>query len=203
MTFSGLATFFLVMLALAAMPSASVALVVTRSATHGFRNGAGVALGIVLADLLLAGLAVLGMSLLAETMGGFFAVFKYIGGAYLIWVGVGLLRAKPKLMLGKPGPASYWVSLASGFLLTLGDLKAILFYASLFPLFVDLQAVTIVDLLAIAAVTVVTVGGVKVAYAGLAERIMARLKSVRVQRRSRQATGGVLVGAGIYFLAKG
>lgn len=203
MTLGGLASFFLIMLALAAVPSASVALVVTRSATHGFLNGAAVALGIVLADLLLAALAIFGLSLLAEVVGGFFAVFKYLGGAYLIWTGIRLLRSKPGLRVAQPGRASYGVSLVSGFLLTLGDLKAILFYASLFPLFIDLQKVTALDLLTIGAVTVVTVGGVKVVYAALAESLVSRLRQVKVQRRSRQAAGGLLIGTGTYLIAKG
>lgn len=84
MTWLGAVTLFLIMLTLAALPSASVALVVTRSATAGFANGVAVALGIVVGDLLFVALAILGLSLLAETMGAFFAILKYLGGAYLI-----------------------------------------------------------------------------------------------------------------------
>ena len=50
---------FLIMIALAAVPSTSVALVVTRSATLGISNGVAVSLGIVLGDLVFIFLAIL------------------------------------------------------------------------------------------------------------------------------------------------
>jgi threonine/homoserine/homoserine lactone efflux protein len=57
------------MLVLAAIPSASVALVVTRSATLGIKNGISVACGIVLCDLIFVALAILGMGFLAKQWG--------------------------------------------------------------------------------------------------------------------------------------
>jgi arginine exporter protein ArgO len=134
MDFAAGISLLLVMMALAAVPSASVALVVTRSATLGFANGAAVALGIVLGDLLFVAVAILGMSFLAETMGAFFLVLKHLGGAYLIWLGIGLLRA-PKDLEIEPPPAtrrSLLTSFAAGLVLTLGDVKAIFSRAFLF-----------------------------------------------------------------------
>ncbi|WP_369334585.1 LysE family transporter, partial [Pectobacterium brasiliense] len=52
---------FLAMIALAAMPSSSVALVVIRSATLGVRHGVATALGIVVGDLLFVVLAIAGL----------------------------------------------------------------------------------------------------------------------------------------------
>jgi threonine/homoserine/homoserine lactone efflux protein len=69
MTATSIISLLVTMLILAAIPSASVALVVTRSATLGIKNGISVACGIVLGDLIFVALAILGMSVLAETMG--------------------------------------------------------------------------------------------------------------------------------------
>ena len=87
------------MVVLAAIPSASVALIVTRSATLGIKNGILVACGIVLGDLIFVALAILGMSFLAETMGSFFVIFRYVGGAYLVWLGFSLIRSNEKVNL--------------------------------------------------------------------------------------------------------
>ena len=87
---------FAIMVTLAIIPSTSVALVVTRSATLGVGNGIAVALGIVLGDLIFILLAILGLSVIAETMGGFFLVIKYLGGAYLLWLGFVLLTSNNK-----------------------------------------------------------------------------------------------------------
>ena len=57
------------MAALAAIPSTSVALVLTRSATLGLANGIAVATGIVIGDLIFVLLALLGLYFVAGTMG--------------------------------------------------------------------------------------------------------------------------------------
>jgi threonine/homoserine/homoserine lactone efflux protein len=85
---------FFFMLTLALIPSSSVALVVTRSVTHGVSNGISVSLGIVLGDLIFILLTVIGLSMIAETMGWLFLTIKYIGATYLIWLGYTLLRSK-------------------------------------------------------------------------------------------------------------
>ena len=204
MTFFAAVTLGLVMLALSAMPSASVALVVTRSATHGVRNGAAVAAGIVMGDLIFVSLAILGMSVLAETMGAFFAIFKVLGGLYLVWLGMGLLRAKGEVTLTSvdSGGSALLTSLVSGLFLTLGDVKAILFYASLFPTFVDMANLTVTGIAVIVVITVVTVGGVKLAYAFAAHGIVSRLQTRRAQKYARMTAGGLMVGAGTYLVAK-
>lgn len=204
MTFLAAISLFLVMLALAAIPSASVALVVTRSATLGVRNGAAVATGIVIGDLVFVSLAILGMSILAETMGAFFAIFKYLGGIYLVWLGIGLLRAKGDLTLRSADSrgSALFTSLVSGLFLTLGDVKAILFYASLFPTFVDMASLTATSIAAIAAITILTVGGVKLAYALAAHRIVSRLQRRKAHKYTRPTAGCLMIGAGTYLVAK-
>lgn len=192
-----------VMLALAATPSASVALVVTRSATLGFANGAAVTLGIVLGDLVFVALSILGMSFLAETMGGFFAVLKYLGGAYLIWMGINLMRShsRENVILNNH-PGSLLASLTSGFLLTLGDLKAILFYASLLPSVVDMSQLSAQKISMIALITIITVGGTKLLYALAARHITIHLKNAKHRKFAQSASGCLVIGAGSYLIVK-
>src|SRR5690606_25475857 len=132
------------MAALACIPSASVALVVARASTAGFAGGCAVAAGIVAGDLLLVLLAISGMAALASAMGSFFVILRYVAGAYLVWLGMGLLRSRatPASENTARPAARVPASFLSGLLLTLGDVKALFFYASLLPAFVDLAAVT-------------------------------------------------------------
>ncbi len=88
---------FAIMVTLAIIPSTSVALVVTRSATLSVSSGIAVATGIVLGDLTFILLALIGMSVVAETMAGFFLIIKYLGGAYLLWLGFTLLTSENKI----------------------------------------------------------------------------------------------------------
>ena len=193
------------MIALAAMPSASVALVVTRSATLGIPNGIAVSMGIVLGDLVFIFLAIFGLSLIAETMGAMFAIIKYIGGAYLIWLGISLLKSGTK--------ASYTVdqaklkgnlvvSFISGFALTLGDVKAIFFYASLFPAFVNIGSIDIIDLAIIVFLTIITVGGVKIIYAIIANKVVNMAHDMKLENGAKNIAGGLMIGTGSYLIVK-
>lgn len=192
------------MVVLAAIPSASVALVVTRSATLGIQNGILVACGIVLGDLIFVALSILGMGYLAETMGSFFVILRYVGGAYLIWLGFSLLRSNGKVNLiqSDTSKLSLLASFASGLLLTLGDIKAILFYASLFPAFIDMSNLRVSNIVAIVVVTIIAVGGVKVFYAYSAQRIAKRFQNQKAQKLTKSTAGCCMIGAGVYIITK-
>lgn len=198
-----LAGLFAVMALLALVPSSSVALVVARSATAGFKHGAAVALGIVMGDLVFVFLAISGLAVLADVMGGFFLVLKYLAGLYLICLGISLMRTKRpiRIPLGR-AVTSLPASLLSGLIITLGDVKAIFFYASLFPVFVDLANVNASDVATLVLVTVVAVGGVKLAYAYSASRLVTVARGLEAQRRVKFAAGGLMLGAGTYLLVK-
>lgn len=196
---------FIAMIALAAMPSSSVALVVVRSATLGVRHGVATALGIVVGDLLFVVLAITGLVAAVEVMGSAFTVLRYVAAAYLIWVGVGLIRHRdqPPKPRGAHETGSIWTSFAAGMILTLGDVKAVFFYAALFPVFVDVSAMTAFDASLIAAITVVAVGGVKVAYAVAARAVVSASRDLSFNRPVRVTTGALMIGAGGYLLTKG
>lgn len=193
-----------VMMVLALIPSTSVALVVVRSSTAGFLNGAAVAAGIVAGDLVFVLLAVLGMTALAEIMGSLFLVLRYVAAVYLIWFGISLMRHQPSSLTEPAGPSASTLtaSFLSGFILTLGDVKAIVFYASLFPAFVDLAAITPLDIVTIVAVTVVAVGGVKLGYAYSARKVVSFAQGFKGERVVKVTAGGFIVGAGVYLMAR-
>ncbi len=196
---------FVIMVSLAVVPSTSVAFVVIRSATSGVGHGVAVSAGIVLGDLVFIALAIFGLSVVAEAMGNLFMVIKYMGALYLIWFGFSLLMKSPgarESVNASRGRGSFIASFLAGFTLTLGDIKAIFFYASLFPMFVDLTALQTADVFAIVFVTIAAVGGVKIAYALSAQKIAALAKELKFERAARKIAGGFMVGAGSYLIEK-
>jgi len=195
---------FVVMTILALVPSTSVALVVARSSTVGFLNGSAVAAGIVVGDLVFVFLAVLGMAVLAEVMGSLFLILKYLAGAYLIWFGISFLKSKQSSQVEASGRSvsTLSASFLSGLFLTLGDVKAIFFYASLFPAFVDLATIKASDIAIIVVLTIVAVGGVKLGYAYSAIRVASFARGFKAERAVKVAAGGFMVGAGAYLIAK-
>ncbi|MFD0950567.1 LysE family translocator [Paraperlucidibaca wandonensis] len=197
-------TLFLVMLPLAAMPSSSVALVVTRSVFFGRASGVVSALGIVAGDLIFVAMALVGVSVLAEWLGALFSVAKYCGGIYLIWLGVGILKSKSSLefQLASTSKSSYLSDFVAGLFLTLGDVKAILFYASLFPALIDMKQVGLGEVVAISVITIVTVGGVKLIYAIFASRIVESLRHRVSSDLPRKLGGTLMIGCGSVLVTK-
>lgn len=209
MTIANAFALFLLMGALAAIPSSSVALVVARSAILDVKNGMATAAGIVAGDLIFMTMAILGMTALAEQMGTLFVVIKYLAAAYLIWFGIGLIRSQRQKTTFTGGPAHLGktgsdlaASFGAGLLLTLGDIKAIFFYASLLPTFLDLAALTALDIFVVSAITIIAVGSVKAAYAVGARKLSRLTRGFAYERQLKIASGGLLVGAGAYLLLK-
>ena len=205
MTFFSAFTLFGVLVVLAMIPSGSVALVVARSLSSGVRSGIAVAFGIVLGDLLFILFAICGLSVIAETLGGLFIIVRFLGATYLLWLGFALLshQGGKGIRPDKPrGKGDLLASFLAGFLLTLGDAKALFFYASLFPELLDLKTLNAMDLSVIVAITVVGVGGAKLAYAVLADRIVSHANRYRVEGSLRRVAGGLMVGVGGYLIVK-
>ena len=205
MTFTTSASLFILMISLALIPSSSVVLVITRSITHGVANGISVSLGIVLGDLIFILLVVFGLSIIAQTMGWLFLIIKYIGATYLIWLGYTLITSRPEANISiektnKKG--SLVASFLAGLLLTLGDIKAIFFYVSLFPSFVNLEALQFSDVVTIMLVTIITVGGVKIFYAFSANKVAAISKKYNFESKAKRTAGGFMIGAGSYLIVK-
>jgi threonine/homoserine/homoserine lactone efflux protein len=188
------------MLVLAAIPSSSVLIVVSRSAASGFIHGACVALGIVCGDIFFILIAILGLSLLAESMGELFVLVRYIGGTYLLWMGVSLWRSGNGITKADElVETSMLSSFMSGLLFTLADQKAILFYLGLLPAFVNLSSLTMIDTTAIILIALVAVGGVKIVYAYMAKRAVS-LFSTRMRAGLNIMAGGLMVAIGLYVL---
>ena len=194
-----------IMATLAIVPSASVALVIARTAALGIANGLAVSAGIVLGDLVFIGLAIWGLSAIVEAMGSLFVLVKLLGGLYLIWFGYCLLSKDGTTKVAASGTykkGSLVASFMAGFILTLGDIKAIVFYASLLPLFIDVSAIQSCDVVLIALITIFSVGGVKVAYAILANKVAAFTQQADMDSKARKVAGGLLACAGGYLIVK-
>ena len=203
MTLSSIAALFGTMIVLAMIPSPSVFAVVARSMASGFIHGLVTAMGIVVGDFIFIILAIYGLSAIAETMGSLFVIVKYLGSAYLLWLGINLCRSKSKIFEVKGIRESSWLSnFLTGLLTTLADHKAIFFYMSFFPAFLDLSKVSVWDIGIILIITVIAVGGSKIGYAYMADRARFLFKSARAKRGINIIAGTVMIGTGIFLLVK-
>src|SRR5436309_8238296 len=125
-------------LALNVTPGPSIAYVMSRSFGQGRTAGLVSAVGLVTGSLLHAIGATLGLSAVVAYSPMAYAVIKYLGAAYLVYLGVGLLRQRtvrvadavlPRLSLSRV----YW----QGVLTEILNPKIALFFLSFLPQFVD------------------------------------------------------------------
>jgi RhtB (resistance to homoserine/threonine) family protein len=134
-----LALFILSGLLLNVTPGPDTLYILGRSASHGWRGGTVAALGIGAGLLVHTFAAAVGLSALLAASATAFTILKWVGGAYLVYVGVSLLRTSPAPR--QPVPAPRAVNLQTvflqGFLTNVLNPKVALFFLAFLPQFVD------------------------------------------------------------------
>jgi threonine/homoserine/homoserine lactone efflux protein len=137
-TLPTLSLFLLAALGLLLIPGPSVLYVVTRSVEQGRRAGLASVLGIELASLVHTAAAALGLSAVLLTSALAFSVVKYLGAAYLIYLGLRTLLTREKnCQVPVQVPKSFSQLFTQGFLVNLLNPKTALFFYAFLPQFVD------------------------------------------------------------------
>jgi threonine/homoserine/homoserine lactone efflux protein len=189
---------FATIFVLALMPSTSTMVVVSRSVASGFLHGVMATLGIVIGDIIFILFAILGLAMLAQSLGDLFVVVKYLGVAYLLVLGILLMRARPVAAPGGPGHEATRLSgFLAGLSITLADQKAILFYLGFFPAFIDLATLSIPDVLLILGITIVALGSAKLLYAYLADHFGRAVDLTGKATVLNRVAGLVVMGVGL------
>ncbi|RUR72810.1 hypothetical protein PCC6912_60810 [Chlorogloeopsis fritschii PCC 6912] len=135
-------------------------------------------------------------------MGSLFVLIKYLGGAYLILLGIRLCTSKSKNVETQEVVKSSLISsFLTGLLITLGDQKATLFYLGFFPAFVDISKISYFDTGIIITITTVAVGGVKLGYAFMADRARLLISS-KITKGINIAAGCVMIAVGVFLVTK-
>jgi threonine/homoserine/homoserine lactone efflux protein len=138
-----LALFIVSGLLLNIMPGPDSLLIMTRSATQGWRAGAAAALGIGAGTFVHIFAAALGLSAVLATSATAFTVVKLVGAAYILYMAFGLLRSKKRDDSGTPlavPPLPYRKIFAQGFLTNVLNPKVAVFFLAFVPQFIDANA---------------------------------------------------------------
>lgn len=124
------------------LPGPDSLLIMTRSATQGWRAGVAAVMGITTGTMVHVTAAAVGLSAILATSATAFTVVKYVGAAYILWMAVGLLRAKrsdAKEAMAVP-PQPYAKIFAQGLLTNVLNPKVALFFLAFVPQFIDAAA---------------------------------------------------------------
>ena len=132
-------TFLAAVLVFLALPGPGTFTLLTATGRGGVRGGYTALGGLLVGDQILMWLALAGVAALLKANPTVFQAVQYLGAAYLLWVGIGLLRTPRADATGVPGtvrlaPGRYF---RQAILVSLLNPKAILFYMAFLPLFID------------------------------------------------------------------
>lgn len=185
------------------IPGPSMLLALTHGIRFGTRRALASAFGNTAASLLQACFAIAGLGVVMTASQSVFLAIKYIGAAYLVYLGISLWRS-PEMVVdprGEPGdtvtPVKGHRLFSQAFMVAAGNPKAIVFFTALFPQFIDpdhggfIQYGLMIGTLAVIAFSCMML------YAAGGQRLAHMICASRFGRWFHRALGGCFVGAGI------
>jgi threonine/homoserine/homoserine lactone efflux protein len=203
---SQLTLFLAASVVLAVTPGPGVVYIVTRSLSQGTRAGVASALGVAAGNLGNAVGAALGLAAVLAVSAAAFAVIKYLGAAYLVFLGVralgaGTRKAPPGAAVAPAPDAGVRVGrvLRDGFTVALLNPKTALFFAAFLPQFLS-PAAPAVQTLSLAGLFVLVAAMTDFGYAvgagALRSLAARRLRDSRAVVAGRYITGLIYIGLG-------
>jgi threonine/homoserine/homoserine lactone efflux protein len=196
-----LLVFAFVALVAIATPGPTVLLALANGSRFGVRRSLPGMLGAVASDFVLVGAVALGLGALLAASEFWFSVLKWVGAAYLAWLGIRLLRSQGGLDL--PGPdgavpsgATPRAIFAKSFLVAVTNPKGYLFCSALMPQFIDPGAAQWPQYAAIGIVFAGLDFSVMLAYAVIGARAVKLLRQRAVLWLDRCCGGALLALAG-------
>jgi threonine/homoserine/homoserine lactone efflux protein len=198
MTLSLWAAFVAASSILLVIPGPTVLLVVSYALGQGWRTALPMAIGVALGDFTAMTLSMLGLGALLAASATLFTVLKWIGAAYLVWLGIKLWRAGGTLDAApRTDGASAVKMLGHAWLVTALNPKSITFFVAFLPAFLDPHANFWTQMLVFESTFLVLAFTNAVGYALIASkarRLVANPRAIRIVNRTG---GSLLIGAGV------
>lgn len=165
---------------------------------YGFWRGYWNAIGLQLALVLQIAVVAAGLGAVLATSSLAFALIKWFGVAYLLWLALKQWQAVPQLLddSSLPRPIGRPLALVlRGFLVNASNPKAIVFILAVLPQFLDPARPLLVQYAEMAATMVVVDLIVMAGYTGLAARVLRLLRTPRQQRAVNRSFAAMFAGA--------
>jgi threonine/homoserine/homoserine lactone efflux protein len=186
-------------IALALLPGPVVTLVIANGLRHGTRaaltNLAGVQLGLAI----MIGVVAVGLTSLMATMGYWFNWVRFAGAAYLVWLGIKLIRFPVEGVNADEPPApprgGFFLQ---GFVVLLSNPKVLVFFGAFIPQFMDMNR-DHASQVALLGITFMVIAGMTDAIYALAAGRARTFFAARRTRLLSRISGGFMIGGGIWL----
>lgn len=195
--------FLVASLVLAVTPGPGVLYIVTRSLVQGRSSGLVSVAAVALGNLANAVAASVGLAALLAVSSLAFTVVKYAGAAYLVYLGVQMLRSSsaeaPAAIPATPLRRVF----RDGFVVALLNPKTAVFFAAFLPQFLSPDGAPVFQGLALGALFVAIAAVTDSAYVLAAGAVAPALRSSGLRRIGQRLGGGVFIGLGVYTALAG
>jgi threonine/homoserine/homoserine lactone efflux protein len=186
-------------IALALLPGPVVTLIIANGLRYGTRAALTNIAGVQAALAIVIGVVAVGLTSLMATMGYWFDWVRFAGAAYLVWLGIKLIRSPVEgVDADAPPPPPRGGFFLQGFVVLLSNPKVLVFFGAFIPQFMDMSKDHVSQVTLLGITFMVIAGLTDAIYALLAGRARLFFSARRTRLLSR-ISGGFLVGGGIWL----
>ncbi len=180
------------------IPGPTLLLVISYSLFRGRSTILALVFGVGLGDLTAISLSFLGVGMLLQTVATAFYFLKWLGAAYLIWLGIKMWRSasKPVEISKQAKNRDWWEIFRNAYVTTALNPKSIVFFLAFMPQFMEPDLPFISQALVLGGTFFVLAIMSVVSYALLASYAGQQLSLPSFQRWTQRLGGGLLIGAG-------
>ncbi len=184
------------------LPGPTILTVISYSVSQGRRANLPLVAAVALGDSTALFLSLVGLGALLATSALWFTVIKWIGGLYLLYLGIKLLRAGSKApeFASAASVHSRWKLFANTYLVTALNPKGIVFFVAFLPQFINATSPITPQLWLLGLTFVVLATANATLYAAFASSARSLLQSPRAQRRFNLLGGTLISAAGVWAL---
>ncbi|ASY69572.1 LysE family translocator [Sinorhizobium fredii] len=189
---------------LLAIPGPTILLVISYAISHGRKAAGATVAGVALGDFTAMTASMLGLGALLAASATIFTVLKWIGAAYLVWLGIKLWKA-PVAGSSKndsEGPAAERPLriFLHAYAVTALNPKSIIFFVAFLPQFLDLSRPLLAQMAIFEATFLALAAANAMLYASLASAAGNTIRKTNVRRFVNRTGGSLLIGAGLLSL---
>ncbi len=192
-------TFFAASWAISLSPGPGAVAAMGAGVSHGFRRGYWLTFGLILGIVTQLAIVGIGLGALMAASALAFTVLKWLGVAYLVWLGIQQWRSPAQALQAEAGggAVSRRALVLRGWAINAVNPKGTVFMLAVVPQFVDPAAALLPQYLAIGATLCFTDLVVMAGYTALASRVLALLRSPVQVRWMNRGFGALFVAAGL------
>jgi threonine/homoserine/homoserine lactone efflux protein len=184
---------------LALLPGPVATLMIANGLRYGTRAALTNILGVQAGLAIVIGIVAVGLTSLMATMGYWFDWVRFAGAAYLVWLGIRLIRFPAEAVKAdEPPPPPRGGFFLQGFVVLLSNPKVMIFFGAFIPQFMDMSRDHVSQVTLLGVTFMVIAGMTDAVYALLAGRARHFFSARRTKALSR-LSGGVMIGGGVWL----